>query len=367
MNDDLILLHLSLLDGIGPKTVLQLLEKRPVSFKLSDLYRCSKKDFVHTFSISPARADTLFVGLADRTKLEQECSLLEKHQIKWMSIKSDLYPSLLKEIYLPPIIMYWRGAALHEAEQRLAIVGARRMNMYGERIIRQIVPELVQFQWTIVSGGAIGVDSYAHRITVNSGGKAVVILGSGLLRPYPMSNEKLFEQIIEKGGTIMSSFPLCMEAVPGNFPARNRIISGLSRGCVIVQAAERSGAKITAHCALEQGRDVFAVPGPIDDVLSVGCHRLIQQGAKLTCCATDILEEFDMIPGKEHKKECCSFTAIGANSLENSIIESCSSPVAIDELAEQTTLSLPELHDLLFDMQLKGMIKQNSFGMFERC
>lgn len=212
------------------------------------------------------------------------------------------------------------------------------------------------------------------------------MLGSGLLRPYPQSNKKLFENILANGGVLVSPFPVYMEAMPGNFPARNRIISGLSRGCIVIQAAEKSGACITARCALEQGRDVFAVPGPLGDPLSIGCNRLIQEGARLICDAQDILQELDLDyrssglgevqktiteltheytfnntglikkPEKPEKFEKTSY---------QKIIEHCKLPVSVDELIALMGLELAIITDLLFDLQLEGLIVQDGSGMWK--
>ena len=310
-------------------------------------------------------------GLADTALLDQERQLIEQHDIVWTTCIADDYPYLLKHIHLPPVVIYWQGEPLHDEQKRLAIVGSRKANQYGKQIIEHFVPTLVVHDWVIVSGGALGIDSMSHEATVQAGGKTIAVLGSGLLRPYPYSNKKLFRSIIEHGGTILSSFPLRMEALPGNFPARNRIIAGISRGSVVVQAAAKSGARITAQFALDQGRDVFAVPGPIDDELSAGCHALIQEGAKLVASPEDILNEYgeqlstvaakqsvqkkgpimSVIPAKQRAKE--------PDSIQGKIIGSCRQPCSTDELAQKTGLGLPELQNLLFELQLEGAIRQD--------
>ena len=287
------LLHLSLIDGIGPVTIKKLLQEKPSNFELSDLYTLTTADIMQQFGVSQKVAQKMYSGLQDAAKLNRELELLEKHQIDFTAAGFEDYPSLLAEIYAPPPVLYFKGNLTSDDTKTIAVIGSRKAHRYAEQIITQFVPQLVNQGWTIVSGGAIGADSMAHRQTVKSGGKTVVVLGSGLLNPYPASNKRLFDSILQTGGALVSSFPIETHAKPGNFPARNRIIAGLSRGCLVVQAAQKSGARITAQFALEQGREVFAVPGPIDDELSLGCHGLIQQGAKLTGLVEDIFAELD--------------------------------------------------------------------------
>ncbi len=220
---------------------------------------------------------------------EQE--LLIKHNIRRITASDVEYPSYLKEIHCPPPQLYVQGELLNSYTKLIAVVGSRKADSYGERVIASLVPELVAHGWAIVSGGALGADSFAHKATLQARGRTIVILGSGLLMPYPSSNRKLFSSIVDQGGSLVSSFSLDTPAYPSNFPARNRIISGMSRGVIVAQAAEKSGARITAHLALEQGREVFAIPGPIDHALSIGCNRLIQQGAKLVQTIDDIFTE----------------------------------------------------------------------------
>jgi len=300
------ILHLTLIENIGPAIIQKILQRSDV--QTSDLYSFSTVDWMHNFGFSESTAQKLVDGLANTTILQEELALIEEHNIQWLTFQEESYPYLLQQIYLPPAIIYIQGSLLcarpelvegylrasenKNVNKLLAIVGARKADEYGYNIINQLVPELVAAQYTIVSGGALGIDAAAHQATLQSGGKTIAVLGSGLLVPYPSSNKKLFASIVHNGGALVSTFPLRMEALPGNFPARNRIITGLSHGCLVVQAAQKSGALISAHYALEQGREVFAIPGPLGSTLSVGCNTLIQQGAKLVMNSADILDEF---------------------------------------------------------------------------
>ena len=340
-----------------------MLQDSSIADDLSIFYSFTSSDFKNRFGIPANTAQLLTNGLRDKKLLEKELALLEKHpDISWISILSDSYPALLKEIHQPPIGLYYRGRDLADFDSCLAIVGARKGDSYARRVIDYIVPDLVANKWCIVSGGARGVDSMAHQKTVDEKGATIAVLGSGLLELYPRENEKLFESIVYTGGSIVSAFPLQMPPIPQNFPIRNRIISGLSRGTLVVQAAKRSGSLITANCALEQGREVFAVPGPIDDTLSVGCHNLITQGAKLVGSADDIFQEMSdtFVPAKKAQKSIFEPVA------QDPFLSYCEKPIAMEQLAKISGIGLQELQSKLFDLQLEGKISQNFAGLWQR-
>jgi DNA protecting protein DprA len=259
---------------------------------LDDLYYYSRYDFMEKLHLSERIATLIVEGLAQKDLLTKELELIEKYQISVASFIDAAYPELLKNIYCPPIVLYWKGAPLLNEDKRLAIVGARKANAYAATSLKKLIPPLVEKNYHIVSGGAMGVDSMAHSQTLAAQGKTIVVFGSGLLHTYPLINKELFRAVIRNNGTLVSIFPLSTPPAKHNFPNRNRIISGLSNGCVVIQAGPSSGALITAKFALDQGRQIFALPGTIHDELSDGCHRLIQQGAKLITNAQDILDEF---------------------------------------------------------------------------
>lgn len=231
------ILHLSLIDGIGPQTIQKIIKSMQNS-SLNSVYSFSSSDFMQ-MGLSHKVATVLVDGLKDVQTLQRELALIEKHGIQWLSCIDSSYPELLKNIHQPPVILYWKGN-LTLSSNRIAIVGSRKTNNYGARVIESIVPALVTHDFEIVSGGALGADTMAHQETVRTNGKTIVVFGSGLLQPYPRENKKLFEQILERDGVLMSSFPLQTTPHPGNFPARNRIIAGLSKGVVVIQAAEKA-------------------------------------------------------------------------------------------------------------------------------
>lgn len=373
MKNELIILHASLITGIGPAIIATLLQRKPAGFNNDDFYTMRAHDFVHAFSVTPAAAELLVTGFASRAMLEHELERAERYGISWITTEHSDYPPLLRAIHLPPPVLYVRGAPIGSFSKTVAFVGARKANEYGKKFIDAAVPPLVSRNWTIVSGGARGADSFAHQATLACGGSTVAVLGSGLLRPYPATNIGLFDAIVEAGGSIVSSFPLEFEGLPGNFPARNRIISGLSRGVVVVQAAVKSGARITADYAVEQGREVFAVPGPIQDELSLGCHLLIKEGAHLINNAHDILQEFGETtvpqPYKAAVREQMAIplgNPVEAQDLAQDpssiIVRACAAPRSVDELMVATGLNLSEITPLLFDLQLSDHIEQNFMG-----
>lgn len=281
-----LLLHLNAIPAIGPATVAALLQHTMLT---ADLYKTSAYAIQERTGLSLRLAQTIVDGLANKKLLEYELACVERASCSVTTLVDQTYPSLLREIHLPPPVLYVRGAQLTTImAPTLAVVGSRAADDYAADVLRRLIPPLVARGIVVVSGGAYGADTIAHRMTLNAGGRTVAVLGSGLLCPYPRANADLFAEIVARGGAVISPFPLTMQPVAGNFPARNRIIAGLSNGCLVVQAAERSGALITAQFALEQGREVFAIPGPLGHPLSVGCHRLIQQGAQLVNTVEDI-------------------------------------------------------------------------------
>lgn len=280
-----ILLHLSLINGIGPVTIHTIFSS---VLNLDHIYEYKIADWI-ALGVPASKAIALIAGLEDETLLQQELDLLARYGISYISLADDLYPVLLKQTYAPPTILYWQGVWQDLNTQTMAIIGARKANSYAKMCADMLVPDLVAQDWKIISGGALGADTFAHDAALKAGGTTVAVLGSGLLHWYPTQNASLFHRIKEKG-MLLSIFPLRTQPLQGNFPARNRVIAGIAQGCIVLQAEEKSGALITAKFALEYGRDVFAVPGPINDSLSFGSHHLIKQGATLVHTSQDVLE-----------------------------------------------------------------------------
>lgn len=214
-------------------------------------------------------------------------------KVEEISIENELYPNQLRNIYDAPLKLYTLGNIEILKQKGIAIVGARKATEYGKKVAMQFSKELSENGINIISGLALGIDTYAHlgNIVANSIGKTIAVLGSGLDNIYPKQNIELAKKIIHAGGCIVSEYPFGTKPEKKNFPQRNRIISGLSRGILVVEASKKSGALITADFALEQGREVFSVPGDITSSMSEGCNMLIKDGAKMVLNSEDILNE----------------------------------------------------------------------------
>jgi DNA processing protein len=302
-------------------------------------------------------------------KAEAELKAIHRAGITVLSLKDPDYPRSLSAISNPPPILYMKGQMIPTDHQAIAIVGSRKASSYGIRTATHLAHDLSAFGFTIVSGLARGVDSAAHSGALNGGGRTFAVLGCGLDIPYPRENATLREEIIEHGA-IFSEFPLGTPPLSGNFPHRNRIISGLALGTLVVEAAERSGSLITAHCALEQGREVFAIPGNLGAANSQGTNRLIKAGAKLVEGIEDILEELNPQLGyrpqslPRHRRAASD---IVLEPIEETLYEMLSEePKHIDELIMQSSLPSAQVSGILLQLELKGNVKQLSGQLYIR-
>lgn len=282
----------------------------------------------------------------------QEMEKLIKTDTKVLFFDDLAYPQNLKNIYDPPALLYIKGRIEPLDSRSIAVVGARKPSPYGVMVAEKIAGDLAQNDVCVVSGMARGIDTAAHRGSLKKRGKTIAVLGSGLDQVYPRENKGLMEEIAVCGAVI-TEFPLGTAPQPVNFPIRNRIISGLSMGTVVVEAAEKSGSLITADQALEQGREVFAVPGNITNNLSKGPHKLIKQGAKLVGDISDILEEFgwNEEPASNEQKH------VQVSLEENLIYHQLSvEPVHIEKLIEISGLTSSKVSSMLMLMELRGMV-----------
>lgn len=298
--------------------------------------------------------------------------------IRKITIDDAEYPRSLKNIYDPPKVLYVNGMLSEQDEMAVALVGSRRASQYGLEACEKLAYELALRGVTIVSGMARGIDSAGHRGALRANGRTIAVLGSGHGDIYPPENEKLYNEIV-KSGAVISEFENDMPPLPANFPQRNRIISGLSLGVVVVEAARNSGALITASLALEQNREVFAVPGKISSHTSSGTNELIKDGARLVQSADDILEELSLVEisplagegkGKKDKSIGNMTKAYIYNSLtddERRVYKILSDePLYIDEILDKAKLERSKVPKVLLNLELKRLIKELPGKQFVR-
>jgi DNA processing protein len=294
--------------------------------------------------------------------VQEEIDRAAEKNISIIPCDDPLYPALLKNIHDPPVVLYVLGNSGLLANRSMGIVGSRAATHYGKSVAGQLANSLSRHGFTIISGLALGIDTAAHNGALAAEGKTIAVLGCGLDIVYPPSNHNLYRHIAS-AGAVVSEYPLGTKPDNFRFPARNRIISGLSLGIVVVEAANRSGSLITASHALEQGREVFAVPGRIDSVKSAGTHTLLQQGAKLVHSINDIVEEFPAAvfqqsfedPGKEDKAESF-FENLSQEEAELfGFIEVY--PRAFDEIVNDSGFTAQQTNELLLFLELKGMVE----------
>lgn len=296
--------------------------------------------------------------LAARSELDLDAELarLQRAGIELLTWESPAYPSYLLEIPDPPPVLYMRGALQEIDRWAVAVVGTRRLTRYGRQITEELVAGLVKNRVTVVSGLARGIDAVAHKTAVSLGGRTIAVLGSGFNHVYPAEHRQLAKQIADGQGAVLTEYALDVEPEAKNFPPRNRIISGISMGTVVVEAGERSGALITADFAVEQNREVFAVPGNVNSPVSRGPNRLIQQGAKLVLDVQDVLEELkiNMVAAKtavqmvlpETSEEAAIYAHLSAQ------------PAHVDDICRATGLPTAVVGSTLVVMELKGMVQQ---------
>lgn len=329
------------------------------------VFGASVSDLQHTEGISRQTAEAI-VHFRGWNNVKAELELIRKNNVTIVTYKDELYPGQLLNVYDRPPYIYVRGN-LSSEDINIAIVGSRAASTYGKYTTERISRDLALQGVTVVSGMARGIDSSAHRGAIAAHGRTIAILGSGLDVIYPPENKKLFADIIENGAVI-SEFPLGTPPRSTNFPARNRIISGISYGVVIVEAGEKSGSLITARLALEQGREVFAVPGSIDSAGSRGANKLIKQGAKLIENTEDILEE--ILPQMEQGKPLRGFPVPGTLNVSSPRVEKLNDAeqklydlvsqkrMHIDDLISVTGFSSADILSTLTTMELKGIVRQ---------
>jgi DNA processing protein len=286
---------------------------------------------------------------------DAELEKLERHGIRAFTWNDDAYPYRLKEIYDRPPVLYVKGRLLPQDDCSISVVGSRRATIYGRQVTEELCRNLAANGVTITSGLARGIDSVAHRASLDAGGRTIAVFGCGLDIIYPADHLRLAQRIIEQGA-LVSEYPLGTRPRAGNFPRRNRIMSGISLGVLVIEAAKRSGALITAHLALEQNREVFAVPGSILSPMSTGTNNLIQEGAKLVRNFSDILEELNLsiVTREPQPKE-----SVPVTDTESMLLHHISREAThIDDICRKSGLPIAMVNSMLAMMELRGMVKQ---------
>lgn len=353
MDENSLFLHgFNLLPQFGPARLSRICKQFD---SLKEAYHLSKEQLVRT-GIEPEVAQA-FTEKREQINLTEEKSKLAKEQIKILTYKDPLYPKLLLEIPKLPPLLYYKGNMIDAEELSLAVVGTRKISNYGRIVIPKLIVPLVETGITIISGMAFGVDSGAHQISIDAGKRTIAVLGGGLdwASIYPKHHQLLAEKILENGGALLSEYPIGTPSLKHHFVSRNRIISGMSVATIIIESDLKSGSLITAKHALEQNRQVYAVPGPIYSETSQGSNNLIKMGAKPLTEASDVLEDLNLknLPQQQETQ-----IAFGDSPAESTILKLLSlEPIHINELIKQAELESPEVISTLTFLEMKGKVK----------
>ena len=355
--------RLACVPGIGSRLRRLLLER----FGTPEGVFAASPDEISSVGRIGRKLATMIPTLADSAVADDVIALCRKRSVDILLDGTATYPALLSRIDDPPGLLFVRGTLLPQDSLSVAIVGARHATVYGLKVAEQLGAGLARAGYTVVSGLARGIDAAAHRGAMKAGGRTIAVLGSGVLNVYPPEHADLAQEVID-AGALISELPPLTEPNVGTFPQRNRIVSGLSLGVVVVQAADRSGALITARLATEQGREVFAVPGPIDCRMSRGCHGLIRDGAKLVESVDDILEEFGPLfetATTAEGRAVKSAAELQLGDIEQRVLDVCDSlaggatkPVSIDDLVDRSGLAASQVLSTVGVLEMRRLIRR---------
>jgi DNA processing protein len=374
MNSREAYLALNMIDGVGPVRVRALLDhfqspENILAAPVSDLKQVAGVGAEVARNIAHWR---------ESIDLDAELGRIERAGVQVVTRDDPLYPRNLRQIYDPPLVLYVRGT-LAEDPLSIAIVGSRRTTLYGQETARKLSYQLARVGVAVISGGARGVDTCAHSGALQAKGRTVCVIGCGIDVIYPAENKKLFDQIAEKGGAVVTEFPFGVQPDRQHFPMRNRVVSGWSSGIVVVEASLNSGALITANFAAEQGRIVFAVPGRIDSGASRGCHKLIKEGAKLTEDVDDIMAELEylippdrkaamkgkMAEGKTEVEGELSFAGLKLTEPEGKILAAIGTEeVGVDAIIRESGLTSATVFATLLTLEMKRLVRQRPGRMY---
>ncbi|MTI69983.1 MAG: DNA-protecting protein DprA [Firmicutes bacterium] len=330
---------------------------------LSMLWKISVNDLKKLKCINNKLKEEI-IAKRNKTYFENFIEKNKKFNVKIITILDDTYPDLLKKIYMPPKVLYIKGKLIEKNNPTVSIIGSRKATKYGMFHAEKFAKELSKLGVSIVSGMAKGIDTFAHIGALHNRGKTIAVLGSGVDIIYPKCNNKLYKKISENG-TIVSEFPLGTQPIARNFPKRNRIISGLSLGVLVIEAALRSGTLITVNYALEQGREVFSLPGNVNSPNSIGTNKLIKDGAKLTTNIYDVIEEINTL---KERYNILTKGKINSNTLSEKELKviNCiiNGPIQYDMISYNTGININELCSIIKILKLKGLINETNGKIF---
>lgn len=349
-------ISLSQIHGVGSQTFCQLLK---TFGSPADIFATSHKKLNEIVSDKIATAISQGV---DQNTLTESLNWLTQTNNHLVTLADKNYPKALLEITDPPPILYAKGNLALLNQPSIAIVGSRNASVQGEKNAEAFAFDLCSYGLCIVSGLALGIDGAAHRGALKANGSTIAVIGTGLDIVYPAKHRDLAHQIAERG-LIISEFALGTPSKPQNFPKRNRIISGLSAGCLVVEANMQSGSQITARLAAEQGREVFAIPGSIHSPMSKGCHQLIKQGAKLVDCIQDIVEELNLQNATSSSAQPDDSDAASINPLLNLIGYE---PIALENIVALSNLTVSEVSSMLMMLELEGRVTSLTGSQYQR-
>lgn len=357
MSDKVYWVWLSGIPGIGAKRFQKLIERFG---EPKNVWEASESDLLDMGNVIGYKNIDEIIKSRTPENEEKAFKIVNNKDVNVYTLLCPEYPRLLKNIYDPPPVLYIRGNDLKTDICSISVVGSRRSSQYGRLVAKELCRKLAEAGVGIVSGLARGIDTAAHTGALEAPkGYTVAVLGNGVDYVYPPENRKLYDQIVERG-TLVSEYPLGTQPSQGNFPARNRIISGLTKGVLVVEAGLRSGALITVDYALEQGRDVYALPGNINSPYSAGTNSLIKEGAKVVTCVEDILEEIGALnsSGNEPPSDT-SEKVFELDFLETQVYNALQDGNKdMEELINITSLEPGRLNAVLTMMEIKGIIKQ---------
>ncbi|MBN1793510.1 MAG: DNA-processing protein DprA [Candidatus Omnitrophica bacterium] len=371
LSDSEALIGLNMVPGIGALRLKKCIE---AGIHPADIFSVSEKALSSIDGIGGEIASHIR-ELKKNGLLERELEAIASSGICVLTLFDEAYPFLLRQIPDPPCVLYVAGDTGALAQAGVAVVGSRRATFYGLEQASRIAAQLARLSIVVVSGLARGIDTASHEGALGAGGRTVAVLGSGLNRVYPDENRGLARRI-EREGAVISELPLDYEPLPFNFPRRNRIISGLSKAVIVVEASRRSGALLTASCALDQGREVFAVPGQVTSPNSEGTNALIKEGARLFTDISDMLSELGsaLSVGPEHSTEDTAGRSRSQNAVPISLTDEedtvyrllSSRPADFDSLLQQSGLCMRDLMYLLLQLQVKHLIRELPGKRFAR-